>query len=413
MGLGPFIQLAPMGGGAGWQVIVLGNNLTGASLVTFNGAPATFTVTSATEILATVPAGATTGPVQVTTSGGSTLTSNMPFVVVPTQTITFTTAAPATAVYDTSFTVAASASSGLPVTFTSAGACTNSGSTYTMNAGTGTCSVIANQVGNAQYLPAPQVTQSTAAVLASQSITFTVNAPASAVYNSSFTVAATASSGLAVAYSSAGACTNSGATYTMTASTGSCSVIANQAGNGNYSAAPQVTQSTAATVASQSITFTTSAPASAGYHSSFTVVASASSGLPVVYTSSGACTNSSSTYTVRAISGTCSVIANQPGNAGYSAAPQVTQSTTATKGTPTVSFTGAPATADDGTVFTVFATTNDGTSVTIKSAGACSISGTTVTITAKAGRCTLTARWPATKDYLAATATQKTVVGHF
>src|SRR5262249_4340410 len=60
-----------------------------------------------------------------------------------TQTITFTTKAPASATYNTSFTVAATASSGLAVSFTSSGACSNVGATYTMTSGTGTCSVIA------------------------------------------------------------------------------------------------------------------------------------------------------------------------------------------------------------------------------------------------------------------------------
>jgi hypothetical protein len=82
---------------------------------------------------------------------------------------------------------------------------------------------------------------------AAQTITFTTNPPASAAYNSTFTVAATASSGLAVAFTSSGACSNSGATYTMTASTGSCSVIANQAGGTNYTAATQITKTVTAT----------------------------------------------------------------------------------------------------------------------------------------------------------------------
>ena len=64
------------------------------------------------------------------------------------QTITYTTNPPATAAYKTSFTVAATGgASGNAVTFTSSGSCTNSGATYTMTSGTGTCSVIANQAG--------------------------------------------------------------------------------------------------------------------------------------------------------------------------------------------------------------------------------------------------------------------------
>jgi hypothetical protein len=86
--------------------------------------------------------------------------------LIQSQTITFTTPPPSSAVYGSTFTVAATASSGLPVTFTSAGACTNSGATYQMTSGTGTCSVIANQAGNSQYSPAPTVTDSVSATQA-------------------------------------------------------------------------------------------------------------------------------------------------------------------------------------------------------------------------------------------------------
>jgi uncharacterized protein (TIGR03437 family) len=60
----------------------LGTNLTGATSVTFNGTPATFSVESGSFIKATVPAGATTGTVRVATPG-STLSSNAPFRVTP------------------------------------------------------------------------------------------------------------------------------------------------------------------------------------------------------------------------------------------------------------------------------------------------------------------------------------------
>src|ERR1700722_4060965 len=71
-----------------------------------------------------------------------------------------------------------------------------------------------------------------------QTITFTTNAPTSAAYGSSFTVAATASSGLPVDYTSSGACGNGGATYSMISSTGACTVIADQPGDGqNFLAA--------------------------------------------------------------------------------------------------------------------------------------------------------------------------------
>jgi len=73
-----------------------------------------------------------------------------------------------------------------------------------------------------------------------QTITVNTNAPASAINGSNFTVAATASSGLPVSYSSSGACTNVGADFTMTSATGTCTVMYDQAGDASYNPAPQI-----------------------------------------------------------------------------------------------------------------------------------------------------------------------------
>jgi len=73
---------APASGPVGTSVSISGTNLGGATAVTFNGASASFTVSSATAIQATVPAGATTGPISVTTPAGTAVSSNA-FTVVP------------------------------------------------------------------------------------------------------------------------------------------------------------------------------------------------------------------------------------------------------------------------------------------------------------------------------------------
>lgn len=78
--LSPLVQTLPTMGKVGKQVTILGNGLTGSSSVTFNGAPATFTVVSDAYIKATVPTGATTGTISVVTPSG-TLNSNPAFVV--------------------------------------------------------------------------------------------------------------------------------------------------------------------------------------------------------------------------------------------------------------------------------------------------------------------------------------------
>lgn len=82
VGLNPFVKTLPSAGKVGAAVKILGTDLTGATSVTFNGAAAAFTVVSASEITTTVPAGATTGTVEVVTPSGA-LSSNVPFRVLP------------------------------------------------------------------------------------------------------------------------------------------------------------------------------------------------------------------------------------------------------------------------------------------------------------------------------------------
>jgi hypothetical protein len=102
-----------------------------------------------------------------------------------------------------------------------------------------------DQAGNANYNAAPEVTESVAAGKIDQSISVTKHAPATAAYGSQFTVAATAPGG-PVAYSSGGSCSNSGATFTMTSGGGTCTVKYDQAGDANYSAAPEVAETVSA-----------------------------------------------------------------------------------------------------------------------------------------------------------------------
>jgi RHS repeat-associated protein len=80
-------SFAPTSGSAGTSVTITGTNLTGATAVKFNGTSATFTVDLDTQVTATVPAGATSGPISVTTPAG-TATSAGSFTVGSTPTVT-------------------------------------------------------------------------------------------------------------------------------------------------------------------------------------------------------------------------------------------------------------------------------------------------------------------------------------
>jgi uncharacterized protein (TIGR03437 family) len=61
------ITFSPSSGAPGSTVTLAGTGLTGSTEVTFNGVSASFHVVSDTQITATVPATATSGPITVTT----------------------------------------------------------------------------------------------------------------------------------------------------------------------------------------------------------------------------------------------------------------------------------------------------------------------------------------------------------
>ena len=105
----------------------------------------------------------------------------------------------------------------------------------------------------------------------------------------------------------------------MTSGTGTCSVRYDQAGNGNYNAAPQVTNSVNAARADQSISFST--PANRMYGDpDFAPGASASTGFAVSYSASGGCSIVAGMAHITG-AGTCGITASQAGDANYNPAP--------------------------------------------------------------------------------------------
>ena len=79
-GLPGFVVTQPTSGTAGTPVTILGSNLSGATGVSFNGTAATINSNTGSAITTTVPAGATTGTVQVSLPNG-TLNSDADFQV--------------------------------------------------------------------------------------------------------------------------------------------------------------------------------------------------------------------------------------------------------------------------------------------------------------------------------------------
>jgi hypothetical protein len=116
----------------------------------------------------------------------------------------------------------------------------------------------------------------------------------------------------------------------MTSGTATCTVTFDQAGNGSYLAAPQVVQTTTAQKATQAINVTAGVPPTASFKQTFQLAATAPGGT-VVIGASGACELEGSTLRMKkptAKISTCTVRFDQAGNANYSAAQQVVQTTT-------------------------------------------------------------------------------------
>ncbi len=257
----------------------------------------------------------------------------------------------------------------------------------------GTCTIAANQAGNSFY-NAAQVTQSVTVARANQTIAF--NAPGGKTFgDAAFGVSATGGgSGNGVTFDSTtpGVCTVTGSTVTIVA-VGTCTIAANQAGNGNFNAAPQVTRSftvAAADQANQIITFAALGARTFG-DAPFGVSATASSDLAVTFSSTtrSVCAVSGKTVTILA-AGTCTIAADQEGGNAYTPALQVTQSFTVARANQAITFAALPGRTLGEAPFVVNATASSGLAVTFSSltSGVCTVSGATVTLIA-AGTCTI------------------------
>ncbi len=223
---------------------------------------------------------------------------------------------------DPDFTISATATSGESVSFThAAGECTVSGETVHIT-GAGSCTIDANQPGNADYKAAQQVQDTFDVKQASQSITFP--AISDKTYGEAdFAPGATTSSGLGVSYSAIGDCTMETGEVHITAA-GACTVKASQGGNENYAPASAVERTFTIGKASQSISF--NQPAASSYGAApFKVSATASSGLAVSFSGTGACTVSPAGVVTITAAGACYVTASQAGNGDYQAATSVTR----------------------------------------------------------------------------------------
>lgn len=245
---------------------------------------------------------------------------------------------------------------------------------------------------------------------ASQTITFAAQPSQSYVANGTFVLnpPATASSGLAVSYSSqsAGVCSISGTTVTML-SAGDCVIAADQAGDPNYLAAAQVTQTITIGKAAQTIVGFMANPAAPVYAAGGTFAVSATggaSGNPVVFASTtpGVCTVSGGTVTMLA-AGVCTLTADQAGDANSTAAPQLTLNVVIGAAAPTLGWLGNLHKIVGEAAFDLPNPTSNSSGTftfTSNNPAVATISGRTVTVVG-AGQATLVATQAAAGNYLA------------
>ncbi len=302
------------------------------------------------------------------------------------QTVTITSPVPTNPTYlgGSTYNVVASASSGLPVTISAAptNVCTASGTTVSYT-GAGSCTVTASQSGNATFNAATPATQTFTVLPAAQTITLVSSVPAAAVVDGATYIASATAPGGAVTYSSGNTtvCTASGATFAFVG-VGTCVVNFNQAGGGNYAAAPQRQQSFAVGKGTQAVTVTSAQPASPVVFQTYTATATAAGGAVTFSTGSPAvCTVSGSVFSFVA-SGTCIVQANQAGSTNYLPG-QGTQSFFVATAAQSISFQTPTPTGVvyQGTPYTPTATATSGLAVSIVAgpASVCVKPATTVT----------------------------------
>jgi hypothetical protein len=241
-----------------------------------------------------------------------------------------------------------------------------------------------------------------------QIITFN-QIPPQAVGNS-LAVYATASSGLPVTFSVVqnGNCSVSGNVVTFL-NGGACGVLANQAGNANFSAAAQVgvlVQVGAPTA--QTITFAAIATQNPG--TSIPLTATASSGLAVSFASTtpGVCSVSGSTA-VLLTGGTCTIVASQAGGGVYGPAKSVSQSFSVGQ-TQTITFLPPAAVTYGVAPIALGATASSGLAVSYSvSSGPGTLSGGSLTVTG-AGTIVIVASQGGSSSYSSATPVTANIV---
>jgi uncharacterized repeat protein (TIGR03803 family) len=292
-------------------------------------------------------------------------------------------------------TVPTVSSAGLPVTYTSSNpsvAHTDVAGRITQ-VGVGTTIITATQSGNADYV-AVTVERILTIVKGHQNISWPTPNQTPKLSQATVTLLATASSGLPITYTSSNPtiATVSGNIMTLK-TTGSVNIQASQPGTVNYHAAPGIQIPFVVQRGDQSITFS---PLAAREVSdvSFTLDATATSHLPVTYTSSVVAVATIVGNTVNIVApGTTMITASQAGDTNWNPATAVVRSLVVNKISQTITFEAPAAQTLGAGPLIASATASSGLAVsfTTSTPERVTIAGSSITLLT-AGLASLTAR---------------------
>jgi hypothetical protein len=328
------------------------------------------------------------------------------------QVISFTSTAPAGAVYGGTYTVAATSDSNLTVSFAAAGACSLQGGSTVNFDNVGICTITATQLGNTTYNAAPQKTQQFNIGKATPVISFTdpedrIYAPDTGFYLS----AEVESNAHTVTFASTtvDVCEISGANAVFVYKAGTCIITANYPGNVFYNPAIEVSQSILIAKANQTLSLTN--PGSKTYAPDLTVqliFTSGASTAAVTFASSteAVCTVDSNAVVTVKKAGDCTITASQAGDNNYNAAEKDVTFNIGKAANQTLALTnpGSKTYAPDLTVQLIFTSGASTAAVTFASSteAVCTVDNDAKVSVLKAGTCTITANQAGDDNYNAA-----------
>lgn len=397
----------------------------GTGAITYSTASATCTVIAATGVVSGVAGGACAiDAVKATDANYAAspqITQNLT-IGQATQAITFG-AAPTVVAGGTGTVIASGGAGTGAVSYTTASTTCSVGAATGIVTGisVGACIINAVKAADVSYFAAPQVSQSLTIGQGSQTLVFGAVPAVSVGGNGTVTV--TGGNGVgALSFSTISATCSVVANTGVVAgiSTGACIIRADKAGDPNFTAAAQVSQSITVGVGAQNITgFTPATTASVSITPVTLSATGGASGNAVTFSTMSApaiCTVAAGAVTYTGL-GSCTLRASQSGNANYAVAPNVDVVVNVGLGVQVINFPAQSAAEREFEANSIFAISPPATGgssgnpivYSSTSIAVCTVAGTVVTMRST-GECVIVANQAGNANYAPAAAAMRSVV---